>query len=211
MSHSRDSQTTIQNILEISAKLFQEKGYEKTTITDIVKEMNASRGSFYHHFNSKEEVLLALSEQNPYEHIFAEVRSLKGISGLDKLKKILIYSLNASFSKENTNLTQGFLTLLMNPRILAEYIKDLQNEMLQLVKPLVIEGMDDGSIEEGEPDILTEFILLLFSFWLIPTIYPGDKNYVNIKVNMIKKALDAVGCKLLDNNLIGYIATISDF
>lgn len=79
------------------------------------------------------------------------------------------------------------------------------------VKPFVEEGMQDGSIEPGEVDVLTEFILLLCSFWLMPTIYPGDKEYIKKKVTLIKTVLDALGCRLLDDNLFGYIVTISEF
>ena len=68
--------------------------------------MNASRGSLYNHFNLKEEAFLVLSKQNPYDHIFSEVKSLKGVSCLDKLIRILIYLLNESFSKENINFAQ---------------------------------------------------------------------------------------------------------
>ena len=207
MPQNRDSQRTIQNILNVSARLFQEKGYEQTTITDIVNEMNVTRGSFYHHFKSKEAVLYALSEQRPYKIIFSEIQKTQGITGLEKLRKLLIYSLDSSFSTRNANHTQETLALLKNPRILSEYISDLQNEMLEMVKPFVEEAMRDGSIEDGDATIVTEFILLLFSFWLIPTLYPGDKEYVNKKIIIIKIALDSIGCKLVDTNLIGYITT----
>ena len=207
MPQNRDSQRTIQNILNVSARLFQEKGYEQTTITDIVNEMNVTRGSFYHHFKSKEAVLYALSEQRPYKIIFSEIQKTQGITGLEKLRKLLIYSLDSSFSTRNVNHTQETLSLLKNPRIFSEYIGDLQNEMLEMIKPFVEEAMRDGSIKDGDVIVVTEFIILLFSFWLIPTLYPGDKEYVNKKIIVIKTALDSIGCKLVDTNLIGYITT----
>ena len=46
---------TVQKILDASLKLFLEKGYEKTTVLDIISEMGGlTRGAFYHHFKSKE-------------------------------------------------------------------------------------------------------------------------------------------------------------
>lgn len=48
-------------IIEASYELFTTKGYEKTTISDIIKVIGSSRGGFYHHFNSKEEILEAIT------------------------------------------------------------------------------------------------------------------------------------------------------
>ncbi|MBO6092609.1 MAG: helix-turn-helix transcriptional regulator, partial [Oscillospiraceae bacterium] len=44
-------------ILETSELLFSERGYEATGIQDILNLLHLSKGSFYHHFESKEQVL----------------------------------------------------------------------------------------------------------------------------------------------------------
>lgn len=54
--------TVREQIIEVSLNLFSTKGYEKTSISDIVKASNVSRGGFYHHFQSKEEVLAAITD-----------------------------------------------------------------------------------------------------------------------------------------------------
>jgi AcrR family transcriptional regulator len=50
-------------LMDAAAKLFVEKGIEATTIIDIVNEASAGKGTFYHYFSSKEEVILALREK----------------------------------------------------------------------------------------------------------------------------------------------------
>lgn len=44
-------------ILDKAERLFIIKGYEKCTVNDILKEVNIAKGTFYHYFKSKEEVL----------------------------------------------------------------------------------------------------------------------------------------------------------
>ena len=44
-------------ILETAEKLFVTKGYTKTTVNDILKEIGIAKGTFYHYFKSKEEVM----------------------------------------------------------------------------------------------------------------------------------------------------------
>ncbi|MCG8541766.1 MAG: TetR/AcrR family transcriptional regulator [Clostridia bacterium] len=50
-------------ILEVSHELFASKGYDETTVSDIIKMTGSSRGGFYHHFDSKEEVLRAITDE----------------------------------------------------------------------------------------------------------------------------------------------------
>jgi len=44
-------------ILETAERLFLTKGYTKTTVNDILKEIGIAKGTFYHYFKSKEEVM----------------------------------------------------------------------------------------------------------------------------------------------------------
>ena len=61
----KNPEKIIHDILETSLRLFQEVGYDKTSILDIVDAMGVSRGAFYHHFKSKEEILRVLMENHP--------------------------------------------------------------------------------------------------------------------------------------------------
>ncbi|MGG1656202.1 UNVERIFIED_ORG: TetR family transcriptional regulator [Anoxybacillus amylolyticus] len=46
--------------IEAAMKLFAEKGYHETSIQDLVEAWGISKGAFYHHFASKEDLLLAV-------------------------------------------------------------------------------------------------------------------------------------------------------
>ena len=51
-----------EELLATAERLFYTKGYEKTSVQDILTEMNFSKGGFYHHFDSKLSVLEAICE-----------------------------------------------------------------------------------------------------------------------------------------------------
>lgn len=58
MAKKYNTEETIKLILDTATRLFTEKGYEKTTIQDIVNELDGlSRGAIYHHFASKEAIV----------------------------------------------------------------------------------------------------------------------------------------------------------
>lgn len=48
---------THEKIINISDKFFYEKGFENTSFADIAADLNISRGNFYHHFKTKDEIL----------------------------------------------------------------------------------------------------------------------------------------------------------
>jgi AcrR family transcriptional regulator len=60
MTRKNNSQQTISNIIDVAAKLFAEKGYEQTTIQDIVDGLGMSKGAIFHHFSSKEDIVEAV-------------------------------------------------------------------------------------------------------------------------------------------------------
>lgn len=76
-------------ILLCALKLFCEKGYNFTTVDDIVKKASCSHGLFYHYFSNKKEVFTAVSEMRGktmmenFERVMAEDSNY-----IDKLYKL---------------------------------------------------------------------------------------------------------------------------
>ena len=61
MPRNKYPEETVQKILDVSLKLFLEKGYEETTVLDIVNNLGGlTRGAFITTSSRKEEVLDAL-------------------------------------------------------------------------------------------------------------------------------------------------------
>jgi AcrR family transcriptional regulator len=50
-------------IVELAEKLFVRNGYDNTTVDQIVSEMRLAKGTYYYHFESKEDLLIAVSEK----------------------------------------------------------------------------------------------------------------------------------------------------
>lgn len=55
-------QTTFKQIVEAADQLFYQQGFESTSFSDIAEVVKISRGNFYHHFKSKNEILNAVIE-----------------------------------------------------------------------------------------------------------------------------------------------------
>ena len=211
MPRNKYPEETRQLILDAALKLFLEKGFEQTTVLDIVDNMGGlTRGAFYHHFKSKEEVLDSVAEQlyqvnNP----FIQVRDMKGLNGLEKLKKAMLSRVAAGEREfgiglereEYLRLTKSMLELLRDPRFLQGQVID-NREASKMIEPIIAEGMADGSIRPGNGKVLSELSILFFNFWLMPQIYPCTKEEAMDKILVIKEIFDSLGFYLIDDEAI---------
>jgi AcrR family transcriptional regulator len=56
------SQRTRRDLMDASVRLFAARGFELTTVQEIVAEAGVTKGAFYHHFSSKDDVLFEIHE-----------------------------------------------------------------------------------------------------------------------------------------------------
>ena len=86
-------------ILTTAYALFCLRGYEGTTVNAIIDELGLSKGAFYHHFESKEEVLQALARRMAEEMYvkLAAAGDEREASPLDKLN--LMFGTGAEYKK----------------------------------------------------------------------------------------------------------------
>lgn len=190
---------TVQKILDASLKLFLEKGYEETTVLDIISEMGGlTRGAFYHHFKSKEEVFDALCEKLFYEsNPFEKAKRHKELNGLEKLKCVLRTSFDET---EHHQLSMASMQLMGSPAFLKKLIESNQ-ELAPMYQELIEEGIQDGSIQSEQPKLLADLYVLLTNFWSIPTIYPMTADEAWQKFLMIKSIMDNLGLPVIDDEI----------
>lgn len=197
MARNKYPEITVEKILEVSQRLFLTKGYDNTTIQDIVDELGGlTRGAIYHHFKSKEEIMDALTDKMFHEkNPFDTVKNQKDLNGLQKMKMAM--SLNNS-DKENVNLSLQAIPILKNPRILAGMIESNRQVLSPFWLELLTEGNKDGSIHTDYAKELSELIPLL-DLWLTPSIYPATSEEMYHKFLFIKELLDKMGLPLIDD------------
>lgn len=197
MARNKYPEITVEKILEVSQRLFLTKGYDNTTIQDIVDELGGlTRGAIYHHFKSKEEIMDALTDKMFHEkNPFDIVKNQKDLNGLQKMKMAM--SLNNS-NKEKVNLSLQAIPILKNPRILAGIIESNRQVLSPFWLELLTEGNKDGSIHTDYAKELSELIPLL-DLWLTPSIYPATSEEMYHKFLFIKELLDKMGLPLIDD------------
>jgi len=194
---------TVQKILDVSLQLFMEKGFEQTTVLDIVAGLGGmTRGAFYHHFKSKEEVLTALLEQHfGGDNAFKEAVTADVKNGLERVKLAMKLALKRNTATEqDAALMNMYIPLISNPRFLAEKLKD-DIESAKFFEPMIAEGMADGSIRKGNPKLMSELLMVLVNYWMFPALFPADAQEMFEKAEMIAEIFESLGFNVLDEEM----------
>ena len=207
MARNKYPEVTVERILDVSQRLFLEKGYENTTIQDIVDELGGlTKGAVYHHFKSKEEIMDAVGDRmlfsnNPFE----AVRGRTDLNGLQKLREAV--RLNQS-DQERVRLTAQSIPIAKSPRLLQEMIVSNRKVLTPYFLELIEEGNRDGSMHTDYPREIAELLPLLTSLWLLPSVFPASREQMKRKFLFLGEMLEKMGVPLMDDSIR---ALVDDF
>lgn len=79
-------------LIEASARLFFERGFDRTTVRDIAHAAGITSGSIFYHFQTKEEILAAIIEIGMRRGMGDIAKSLEGVTGARARLHMLILS-----------------------------------------------------------------------------------------------------------------------
>ena len=203
MARNKYPEVTVEKILDVAQRLFLTKGYDNTTIQDIVDELGGlTKGAIYHHFKSKEDIMDALGDKIFWEsNPFTELAARKDLNGLQKLQEITKFSL---VDPDRAELNRQSIPILKNPRILAQMIETDRTVISPLITKLIEEGNQDGSIHTKYAKEAADVVLLLSGLWLAPSIYPGTGEELQKRLDFIKDIMDGIGIPIFDEGIMAY-------
>lgn len=188
-------------ILNAAQNLFISKGYEETSISDIMDMVGGAKGMFYRCFQSKEEVMYALGNQMFFEdNPFEAVKGRDDLNGLQKIRSLL--TLNHSDAKRN-QINMQAVPILKDPHILSVAVRENRRVLTPLWLELLEEGKKDGSIKTEYTKELSE-LLPLVNFWLMPSVFPATEEELYHKYHFVKEVLAHMGLPLYDDGTMSF-------
>ncbi len=194
MKQEEKSLLSRNKILEASGALFAEKGFDFTTMQDIMERSGLSKGAIYHHFKSKEEIMQALGDKMFFDNNpFDEIRKRTELNGLQKIRELL--KINQSDTKRN-DFNMEAVHILKDPRILANAVEANRRVLTPLWRELLEEGKADGSVKTEYAKELSE-LLPLINFWLMPSVYPATAGEIHHKLIFVMEVLSKMGFAML--------------
>ena len=202
MARNKHPEETINLILDVASRLFLEKGYEHTSIQDIIDHLGGlSKGAIYHHFKSKEDILVAVTERMTEEsnRMILNIRDRKNISGKEKLQSIFKESLNRPVQDDIFTVAPH---LGANPRLLFSMLGETISEVApNYIRPILEQGMEDGTIKVDYPLETAELIMLLANFWMNPMVFDDSVEKVRNKTLLFRQVMKSLGLDIVDEEL----------
>ncbi len=95
-----------QEILRAAARLFQQQGYDATSMNDVAAALKLSKGGLYHHFQSKDEILyniMAHAMDITEERVINVVRRIDGVE--ERLRTLIRLHIQVVLSPEDREIT----------------------------------------------------------------------------------------------------------
>ncbi len=210
MARNKYPEETRRKILDVARRLFYEKGYDNTTIQDIIDGLGGlTKGVIYHHFKSKQEILKSVVEsKGVYDDQFNWYENWQGETGMEKIKTQILKSLQ---NLERHAILYSAEVLLKTPRMIGEVYLSCLNENVEYLQVYIDEGIADGSIVTLYPKELAEFISLTMNIWLGLNIVKYSKKELENKMYFLQNAFQSINVPIIDNEILDATFRLYDY
>ena len=202
MARNKHPEETVNLILDVATRLFMEKGYEHTSIQDIINGLGGlSKGAIYHHFKSKEDILVAVTDRMTEESnkLLEVIRDRTDLTGVEKLRILFRESISRPVMDE---IFTAAPNISANPWMIFSTMRDTVDVVTpNYIVPIIEEGIRDGSIRTDYPAELAELIILLANVWLNPMIFDSTPEETYRKVMVFRQMTQGFGLDIVDDEI----------
>lgn len=211
MARNKYPEETVQKILDTAERLFIEKGYDKTSLQDIIGETGLSKGAIYHHFLSKEDIFYFVCDRigQRSTRALAKVRDDCQLNGLDKLRVMFKTSLRPEYQVKMFSMMPY---LLDNAKFLAAEMQSIFREVVpDFVEPIIRQGVADGSIYTDHPRELAEAMMVLSDIWINPIVQPTTPEEVKARCAVYNQIFNSFGItELIDQEITAALVAYAE-
>lgn len=154
--------------LAVARRLFSLHGYDEVSVEAITRSMGVSKGTFYHYFSSKEDLLDRMVEDFTSELLERAGNVLEG-SDLPAERKIEDFFVAIrSFKMENLDLVSNFTRCILDPRN-RRFRDKYYRVSLEMFTPhlagLIREGIETDRCYAMNPEYTAEILMILFLYY----------------------------------------------
>ena len=185
---------TKNRIIKCARKLFRERGYHAVTVDDIIKDANSSKGGFYTHFKTKEELLFNMAPLVDDAYTAFLKMDIKAETVIEKIALFIKYVFN-TIAEE--------IGLEFISAIYASQIKDLTTQRFLISSERTYYQVFGTLIEEGKAkneiktELSPEHTIRLFTSCIRGAIYDwclnkGEFNLADYGMEIVNMLLHQI-------------------
>jgi TetR/AcrR family transcriptional regulator, cholesterol catabolism regulator len=138
-----------QEILRTAARLFQQRGYDATSMNDVAGALKLSKGGLYHHFQGKDEILFEIMNhamEITEQRVLAPVRAIA--DPVERLRSLIQRHIEVVLSPRDREITVMLHENHPLPPGLRKRINQRKKEYVHFVENLIAEVQKDFQKEK---------------------------------------------------------------
>ena len=163
-----------QEILRAAARLFQQQGYDATSMNDVAAALKLSKGGLYHHFQSKDEILFHIMShamEITEERVVKVARRIEDVE--ERLRTLIRLHIQVVLSPEDREITVMLHENHPLPPALRRKINGRKKDYLVFVENLVAEVQRKRNSQSPVTPRAAAFALAGMINWIYQWYKPG--------------------------------------
>ena len=162
---SKDYDERKAEILNAAQMLFHQKGYENTSINDVLESVGIAKGTFYYYFKSKEDLLDSVAELLALRalEVLEKIEKEKGLNAVDKLNKM--FEVAGRFKVANKELLMNIFEIMYRDENIRLTHKIYQRGIAiygPIFSRVIKQGVAEGLFNTQFDDEMGELLIRLF-------------------------------------------------
>lgn len=197
-------------IMDAALRIFAEKGFQNSTITEISKTAGVSEATVYEYFGTKEDLLFAIPEKITKDTLEESSRVIPYIKGVEgKIRAILLFYVQ--LYQTNPNYSALVLLQLMSNKRFRQTpahaaIRKSSHALLDCIKA----GIEDGTFKKDSNPYLIRSILMgtiehLFIHWHMQGMPKRKPGIADMLDPLLETIFDGIRARKEDSGTTLYL------
>lgn len=189
---SKEPEVRKNELLDVSEALFMEKGYDKTSISDIVNRIGVAQGTFYYHFASKDAIVEALADR----YVAKLIDILKTMiidPDITALRKIEIITAKLFVLNQQNNYLMDFVHREKNAILHQKLVMKIFKIFTPKLEQLLEDGKRDSGFTIAYPHETAQMMLLMAEHLQELAAFSDDEDIIKLNklamANMVERLL----------------------
>ena len=187
-NREQQAQQTYEHILQTAEQLLTTCSYEELSISEICQKAGVSKGGFYHHFSSKDEIIAILIGRQMQAHVYTHIEPLLGKKDALSLLNIYFQSgLDYLKNSPKDTLARCWLAISQHNELATSHLSLLSYQMLQNI---IMQGVEEGLFRKDiDPAFCAQFIAATYTGILVHAVSFKADALVD---NFAQKSMDFI-------------------
>jgi len=158
---SKDPELRRKEFIEVATELFNEKGFDNTSVSDITNKVGLSHGSFFYYFKSKKEIMkeVIFDGLNEIRYSIRQIVDNKQMNAIEKFQTILKWSADVQDTHEEF---VEYSHRESNAAMHREYTLRSREMLLPLFVEIIEQGIKEGTFNVEYPTETMEYLTYIF-------------------------------------------------